>query len=96
MRGRESITYFAELRAAWRPLLAATLGLATGMSTVPESTIFAHMSIPVLGISCITNMAAGMLPQKLTHTEVMETTARVAGEFTELMRGVVGKLAVRS
>jgi purine-nucleoside phosphorylase len=70
-----------------------TLGAdATGMSTVPESTVFAHMGIPVLGISCITNMAAGMLPQKLTHAEVIKTTARVATEFTGLLKGVVPAL----
>ena len=62
---------------------------ATGMSTVPEATVFAHMNIPVLGISCITNMAAGILPQKLTHAEVMETTARVEKDFVRLMLGIV-------
>ncbi len=62
---------------------------ATGMSTVPESTVFAHMNIPVLGISCITNMAAGILPQKLTHEEVMDTTARVEKDFCELLLGIV-------
>src|SRR5207247_1774833 len=50
---------------------------AVGMSTVPEVVAMAQMGIPALGISCITNMAAGILPQKLTHAEVMETTARV-------------------
>lgn len=65
---------------------------ATGMSTVPEATVFAHMNIPVLGISCITNMAAGILPQKLTHAEVMETTARVEKDFVRLMMGIVGGL----
>ncbi|MCA1733629.1 MAG: purine-nucleoside phosphorylase [Acidobacteria bacterium] len=65
---------------------------ATGMSTVPEATIFSHMQIPVLGISCITNMAAGVLPQKLTHAEVLETTARVEKEFVALMKGVVERV----
>ncbi|HUF17927.1 MAG TPA: purine-nucleoside phosphorylase, partial [Thermoanaerobaculia bacterium] len=65
---------------------------ATGMSTVPESTVFAHMNIPVLGISCITNMAAGILPQKLTHAEVMETTARVEIDFCALLLGIVAGL----
>jgi purine-nucleoside phosphorylase len=65
---------------------------AVGMSTVPEVIAASHMQIPVLGISCITNMAAGILKQKLTHTEVMETTARVQKEFTGLVLGVLERL----
>src|SRR5438132_4175797 len=71
-----------------------TLGAdAVGMSTVPEVIAMAHMSIPVLGISCITNMAAGILKQKLTHQEVMDTTARVQKQFTALVLGVLQRLA---
>jgi purine-nucleoside phosphorylase len=66
---------------------------AVGMSTIPEVIAASHMQIPALGISCITNMAAGILKQKLTHTEVMETTARVQKEFTELVLGVVERFA---
>jgi purine-nucleoside phosphorylase len=70
-----------------------TLGAdAVGMSTVPEVIVMSHMSIPVLGISCITNMAAGILKQKLGHEEVMETTARVEKQFTQLIVGVLKRL----
>ncbi|HEY8711680.1 MAG TPA: purine-nucleoside phosphorylase [Thermoanaerobaculia bacterium] len=70
-----------------------TLGAdAVGMSTVPEVIVMSHMNIPVLGISCITNMAAGILKQKLGHEEVMETTARVEKEFTQLIAGVLTRM----
>jgi purine-nucleoside phosphorylase len=71
-----------------------TLGAdAVGMSTVPEVIAASHMQIPVLGISCITNMASGILKQKLTHQEVMETTARVQKDFTQLVLGVLERFA---
>jgi purine-nucleoside phosphorylase len=66
---------------------------AVGMSTVPEVIAASHMQIPVLGISCITNMAAGILKQKLSHVEVMETTQRVQKEFTALVLALLEKLA---
>lgn len=70
-----------------------TLGAdATGMSTVPEVVAFAHMSIPVLGISCITNMAPGILPQPVHHAEVLETTARVEKEFGRLLLAILARL----
>jgi purine-nucleoside phosphorylase len=66
---------------------------AVGMSTVPEVIVANHMGIRVLGISCITNMAAGILPQKLTHTEIMETAAKAGNTFRSLLQGIVPQLA---
>jgi purine-nucleoside phosphorylase len=71
-----------------------TLGAdAVGMSTVPEVIAMSHMNIPVLGISCITNMAAGVLKQKLHHQEVMDTAKRVEKEFTALVVGILERFA---
>ena len=63
-----------------------TLGAdAVGMSTVPEALVAAHCGMTVTGVSCITNMAAGVLPQKLSHAEVMETAAVVHDTFHALV-----------
>jgi len=63
-----------------------TLGAdAVGMSTVPEALVAGHCGMRVAGVSCITNMAAGVLPQKLSHAEVMETAARVHDLFHSLV-----------
>jgi purine-nucleoside phosphorylase len=65
---------------------------AVGMSTVPEAIAARHMGMEVLGISCITNMAAGVLPRPLVHDEVMETARRVRGSFIALLEGVIERL----
>jgi purine-nucleoside phosphorylase len=65
---------------------------AVGMSTVHEAIAARHMGLEVLGISCITNMAAGVLPQPLVHEEVLETARRVRGSFTSLLEGIIERL----
>lgn len=67
---------------------------AVGMSTVPEAIVARHMGMRVLGISCITNMAAGILNQPINHEEVMETGERVREQFTQLLRRVIPRLVV--
>ncbi len=64
---------------------------AVGMSTVPEAVAARHMGMQVLGVSCITNMAAGMR-KPLNHAEVMETARRVRGSFMSLLEGVIEKV----
>jgi purine-nucleoside phosphorylase len=65
---------------------------AVGMSTALEAIAARHMGLEVLGISCITNMAAGVLPQPLDHHEVMETARRVRGDFVALLEGIIERL----
>ena len=70
-----------------------TLGAdAVGMSTIPEAIVARHMGMEVLGISCISNMAAGILPQPVTAEEVIETTNRIRDQFIALLEGVIGRL----
>jgi len=70
-----------------------TLGAdAVGMSTAPEAIVARHMGIDVLGISCITNAAAGVFPEPLHHSEVMETAQQVKGQFIALLEGIIARL----
>jgi purine-nucleoside phosphorylase len=62
---------------------------AVGMSTVPEVIAAAHMGLPVSGISCITNLAAGIATHVLTHDEVMEVARAVEGKFLDLLRAFI-------
>jgi len=59
---------------------------------VPEAIVARHMGVEVLGISCITNAAAGVLPQPLDHDEVMAVARRVRGAFATLLEGIIGRL----
>ena len=65
---------------------------AVGMSTVPEAIVARQMGINILGISCITNMAAGISEQPINHEEVMETGEQVRVQFTQLLRRVIAKI----
>ena len=70
-----------------------TLGAdAVGMSTVPEAVAARQMGIKVLGVSCITNMAAGVVGEPIVHQEVIETGERVRDTFRELLRRVIPRL----
>lgn len=73
--------------------MARILGAdAVGMSTVPEAQAARHCGMHVLGISCVTNMAAGILDQPLCHEEVTETAGRAQARFKGLLDGVIEKL----
>jgi purine-nucleoside phosphorylase len=63
-----------------------------GMSTVPEVIVANHMGMKVLGISCVTNMAAGILPQKITHDEVLETGAMVRDTLVRFLKALLPRL----
>ncbi|KAB8138389.1 purine-nucleoside phosphorylase [Gracilibacillus oryzae] len=68
-------------------------GDAVGMSTVPEVIIANHAKMRVLGISCISNMAAGILDQPLSHQEVIETTEQVKEDFIRLVRQIIQEMS---
>ena len=71
-----------------------TLGAdAVGMSTVPEAIVARHMDMQVVGISCITNLAAGVSDKPIDHSQVMAIGERVRGDFTTLLNRVVGRFA---
>ena len=73
--------------------MARILGAdAVGMSTVPEVIIANHSGMKVIGVSCMTNMAAGILEQPLNHEEVMETSAKVRKTFIELMTNIIKEI----
>ncbi|PKL26404.1 MAG: purine-nucleoside phosphorylase [Spirochaetae bacterium HGW-Spirochaetae-3] len=65
---------------------------AVGMSTVPEAITAHHCGIRVAGVSCISNMAAGVLDQPVTEEEVFEITQRVKGSFSALIRGLLERI----
>jgi len=73
-------------------LLRALGADAVGMSTVPEAIVARHMGVEVLGISCITNMAAGISDEPINHEEVMATGDRVRETFAELLRRVISAI----
>ena len=77
----------AEIRA-----LRTLGGDAVGMSTVPEVIVAKHAGLNVLGISCISNMAAGILNQPLSHDEVIETTEKVRVNFLNLVKSIVEEI----
>lgn len=73
--------------------MARVLGAdAVGMSTAPEVIVASHSKLKVIGISCITNMAAGILDQPLNHEEVIETTQKVKEEFLSFVKSIINKL----
>jgi len=74
--------------------MSRTMGAdAVGMSTVPEVIAARHMGLRVLGLSCITNMAAGVLAQKLNHHEVLEVGEQMKAHLLDVLQRVIGEAA---
>ena len=72
-----------------------TLGAdAAGMSTVPEAIVATHGNMKVLGISCLTNMACGILDQPLNHDEVIEVAGKVRVKFVALIKGILEEMEI--
>ena len=65
---------------------------AVGMSTVPEAIIANYLGIKILGISCITNFAAGVTQHTLSHTEVIETANKIKDSFKNLLLNIIYKI----
>lgn len=76
-------------------MLRSLGGDAVGMSTVPEVIVARHVGMKVLGISCISNMAAGILDQPLNHEEVIETTEKVKADFLSYVKALVQELGTK-
>jgi purine-nucleoside phosphorylase len=73
--------------------MARTLGAdAVGMSTVPEVIAAVHCGMRVLGISCITNLAAGILDQPISSDEVLEISAKKRPEFSALIKAIIARI----
>ena len=82
------------LRLLRKSAIFKTIGAdLVGMSTVPEVIVARQMGVKVLGISCVTNMAAGILHRELSHAEVLETGERAKAEFLALLVAVIPHLA---
>lgn len=73
-------------------MLRTVGGDAVGMSTVPEAIVAVHAGMRVLGISCISNMAAGILKQPLSHEEVIETTEHIKDDFLQYIKKIIQTL----
>ena len=87
--GLSGPSYETPAEIHWLRFLGAD---AVGMSTVPEAIVARHQGVKVIGISCITNMAAGISDEPINHEHVVETGAKVAEIFKELLKRVILKL----